>query len=478
MIRQKRLRRDSWTTAVCVAGSATLLALIGAGLATGVLWLAIAILSVLLLLPLITRLLQGRAIHPLEPLWPFLVCYAISFALKPLFDREGFVTYDWFTFDDVSAARAVLAAAVALLAIYGGYFSKAYRGVTSALPSIRREPTAARSRAVAIGCALAGLLVLVILAHARGSWFDLQAATAAAYRAEVVGSLYGQGHLSVLLALASFAPAIQLHTALRTRRTADWIVLVAVVSCVGFVLAVAYSRQMLLRAAILVLAVLHFRGNLFDRKTIVTAGAVILLAGGFLGLRQFERFDRASTAVLHSFAFVGHTFDSFEFLAVALERLPPQGQLSGRSFVEDVALTYVPRRLFPEKPDVYGVVRVQNLVAPALAENHVSQSTYPPGFLVEGYVNLGLVGIVLLALGYGVALRTALEWFWPRRDRLWPLLMYGGFVLDMTSMFRSAGQFAITAVVLGTLFYVLLQARVPVVPGQTAHNLLPPAGWR
>jgi hypothetical protein len=477
MIRQHRLRQDSWTTAVWVAGSAALLALVAAGLAIGVLWLAIAILAVVLLLPLITRVLQRRAIHPLEPLWPFLVCYAITFALKPLFDREGFVTYDWFTFDDVSAARAVLVAAGALLVIYGGYFSGAYRGVLPALPSIRREPTAARSRAVAIGCALAGLLALVFLAYTRGSWFDVQAAAAAAYRVEIVRSVYGQGYLSVLLALASFAPAIQLHTALRTGRRTDWIVLAVIALCVGFVLTVAYSRQLLLRAAILGLAVLHFRGNVFSRRTIVAAGVVILLAGGFLGVRQFERFDRASTVVLHSFAFLGHTFDSFEFLAVALERFPLRGQLGGQSFVEDVALTYVPRRLFPEKPDVYGVVRVQNLVAPALAEHHVSQSTYPPGFLVEGYVNFGLVGILLLALGYGVALRGALEWFWPRRERLWPLLMYGGFVLDMTSMFRSASQVAITAVVLGALFYVLLQARVPVVPGQTPHHLPPRAGW-
>jgi hypothetical protein len=146
------------------------------------------------------------------------------------------------------------------------------------------------------------------------------------------------------------------------------------------------------------------------------------------------------------------------------------GELGGQSIAEDLALTYVPRSFFPEKPEVFGIVRVQNLAAPYFANFSVRNATFPPGFLVEGYLNMGLVGVVLMALAYGVGLRVAREWFWPRQEQVFALIVYGGLILNMTGMFRSAAQFLLQVVSTSAVLYLAFYARIPVV---ARHDRLP-----
>src|SRR5262245_9100356 len=52
---------------------------------------AAATIAALLCLPLLFVVPRGLPVHPLEPLWPFLVCYGITFALKPLLDARGLI---------------------------------------------------------------------------------------------------------------------------------------------------------------------------------------------------------------------------------------------------------------------------------------------------------------------------------------------------------------------------------------------------
>jgi hypothetical protein len=425
-----------------------------------ILSVALGSLLVATFLPLCARLIRGTPIHPLEPLWPFLVAYAITFVLKPLLDGRGFATYEWFSFEPASATRAVAVATGALLILYAGYLSGGHRLFSGLLPALRHEPSAARTRgaaAVLLGAGAAAIWAILRTAHVP---LTIGSAVAGDYRAEILRASYGHGYLTILYACASFAPAMQIATALRTRRAVDWLLCAVMGAGVGAMLTVVYSRQLLLQAVIVMLVVLHFRGRLFSRVAIVMAGVAIVFVGGFLGAR---RVDNSRVDPLAAFAFVGHTFDSFEFLTRAIDELPAAGRLGGRSFIEDVTLTYLPRSMFPDKPDEFGAVRVQNLVAPSLSINAISSSTYPPGFLVEGYANFGYAGIAMIALAYGIGLRLALEWFWPRRQQVFALLVHGGFALNVTGMFRSATQFAMGSIVVGMLLYIALYARIPIV---------------
>jgi hypothetical protein len=418
---------------------------------------AIGALGLLLLLPLGAALRRSRQIDPLEPLWPFLICYGITYVFKPMLDARGGYTYDWFTFDATLATRAVVVATAGLAAIYVGYLSGIYRVLLPILPSTRQEPTAARARVAALGLAAGGVLALFLM-RAAISEFSLGGAVSGAFRTRILQAAYGRGYIVVLASLAAFAPPLQIAIALTTRRRLDWALATGITGIVGVLLVALYSRQLMLQMIVMLVVVGYFKGRWLTRGGVVVAGVAILIVGGFLGLRL----RAADVGPLQAFAFLGHTFDSFEFLASALARVSPLGHFSGVSFVEDAVLTYLPRLWFPEKPDVYGIVRIQNYVQPSFSAWSVSKATFPPGFLVEGYANFGVAGIALISLCYGVLLRLAREWFWPRRDRLFPMLVYGGLVLNMTGVFRSAAQTAMQMLVFGSIIYALLYARIPV----------------
>ena len=418
---------------------------------------SVAVLTALIFAPFVLRALRSHEMD-LEPLWPFLICYGITFALKPELDRAGFVTYTWFRFDQWPAVRAVVVATAALIVIYLSYGSGVYRAIRGVLPGIPRNPCQARMRAAGLVLAAGGAIALIVAIQVTGVSPTIRGAISGAYRLQMVGANYSHGYLFVLYTLATFAPGIQLFAALESRRAIDWTLFVAIAVGVLLVLTVVYSRQLFLQTFVMLFVIAHFQTRWFGVKSVVAAGVIALVAGGFLGLRTRDQ----KPTVLGSIAFLGHTFDSFEFVVAALDRFPPLGRLGGLSFAEDVTLTFLPRRVFPEKPDVFGIVRIQHLVAPDLDDYHVSRATFPPGFLVEGYANFGWVGLLIMTFAYGTGLRLAREWFWPRRDRLFPLLVYGGMILNMTSLFRSAAQFFLQMVVYSALLYVVLHGRVPV----------------
>lgn len=429
---------------------------VGAAITTP-LWLAVGTLVLLLCVPLVGRILRHGWLDPFEPLWPFLVCYGIAYALKPLLDAAGDRTYPWFEFSLSAAMMTVLVAAASLLFVYLAYFSELYRVIVPMLPLPETDPSPWRARVAALVLAAGGMMGLVILLRAAGPDFSLLAATRGAYRLSSVRAAYGQGYLFVLCTLAAFAPALQVAVALSTKTTLDRGLAVLVLAAVLVMLVVLYSRQLMLQTIVMILVVLYFRARWLSASGVVICGVVIALLGGYLGIRQRS----TNVTLLSAFGFLGHTFDSSEFVPSALDRISPFGHFGGLTYIEDAVLTFMPRSFFPEKPDVFGIVRIQNHVAPDLSSWSVSTATYPPGFLVEGYANFGLLGLALIGLAYGAALRIAREWFWPRRERLFPMLLYGGFVMNITLMFRSAGQMALQTMVYGAVLYFLLYARIP-----------------
>jgi hypothetical protein len=418
------------------------------------------VVVLLLCVPVCAHLLRGAEFDPMEPLWPFLTCFAITFALKPLIDEAGGLTYEWFDFVIPQVVGVMVVACLALLLIYVGYYSPAYRLLLPLLPAPVADPCAARARLVSVLLALGAVIGTVFVARAVGPTFSFESAARGAYRIPATGAAYGRGYLIVFWTLSALAPAAQLAILLKTRRTSDLFLWVGITAAVFSSLLVLYSRQLMLQAIVTMLVVAYFRGRFIRGGTVVVLGLAILFAGGYLGLRTRS----GSLSAVGAFAFLGHTFDSFEFMGESFDRISPAGHFAGLTYAEDAVLTFLPRAFFPEKPDVFGVVRIQNLVAPVYTTLPVYRATYPPGFLVEGYANFGVAGIIMISLIYGAALRLAREWFWRRRDLLFPMLIYGGMVLNMTAIFRSAGQTAMQTVVYGAVLYLLLHAQLPMRP--------------
>ena len=444
--------------------SRTLIAAVGLALGLGVgaaiatpFRLAVGTLVLLLCVPLVGRLLRRGWLDPFEPLWPFLICYGIAYALKPLLDAAGDRTHPWFEFSLSAALMTILIAAGSLLFVYLAYFSGVYRVIVPMLPLPDTDPTPQRARIAALVLAAGGMMGLALLVRAAGPDFSLMAATRGAYRLSSVRAAYGQGYLFVLCTLAQFAPALQIAVALSTKKKVDWGLALLVFAAVLTMLVVLYSRQLMLQTIVMILVVMYFRARWLSASAVVICGVVIALVGGYLGIRL----RTTNVTPLSAFGFLGHTFDSSEFVPSALDRISPFGHFGGLTYIEDAVLTFIPRSFFPEKPDVFGIVRIQNHVAPDLSSSEVWRATYPPGFLVEAYANFGLLGLVFIGLAYGAGLRVAREWFWPRRDKLFPMLVYGGFIMNMAGMFRTAAQMALQTMVYGAVLYLLLYGRIP-----------------
>jgi hypothetical protein len=158
---------------------------------------------------------------------------------------------------------------------------------------------------------------------------------------------------------------------------------------------------------------------------------------------------------LAAVAFLGSTFDSFEFLVPAVQRMSIFGELSGQSLVEDVVWTFIPRALVPNKPDTYGFVLVQNALMSDLAMEGRLTGTYPAGFLVEWYVNFGICGFIFIALLYGAMLRVGGAVVQRPDPRLIPLLFYGGVLLNLVGLFRGSGQMFIQGLLYGAILLAL-----------------------
>ena len=152
-------------------------------------------------------------------------------------------------------------------------------------------------------------------------------------------------------------------------------------------------------------------------------------------------------------------------------------------------LQFLPRALFPWKPQIYGAVRLQAEVMPgSIPADGVLSATYPIGMFGEGYANFGIPGLLLVGLLVGMilklvfsnALRAGLV---PRRP-FWPLACFCLFVLvcaNTLGYLRSFGWF-LSSLVFHGFVYACCYFAVWVIAGlctgaiETAKRAHPNAG--
>jgi hypothetical protein len=435
---------DSRVPAVCALAA---LAAIGVLAAWDPLIAAVAALIALMAAPALLRLVNRQPIEPLEALWPFLVCYGVTFALKPLLLMAGFVTYPWTNIDRPAATEGVLWAIGGLVSIYVGYYGLRPRRPAEWISRAfeERSPTAVRISAALL--VLGAVYTIYMVTRLTGIAPTPQEVFSERFRVASFEAFYGRGWLTMLLACSIFAPAAQAYVAFTTRRKRDAILAAAFFVVVTGAVVCFYSRQMLLQSFIALLVVLHYKGGWFRGRSLVIMGAVLLTFAGGLGLRRVtQQAEYAGLASpLAAVAFLGSTFDSFEFLVPAVQRMSLFGELSGQSLVEDIVWTAIPRALVPNKPDTYGFVLVQNAVMADLAMEGRLTGTYPAGFLTEWYVNFGVCGFIFIALVYGAVLRLGGAVVQRPAPRLIPLLFYGCVLLNLVGLMRGSGQMVVQA---------------------------------
>ncbi len=127
-------------------------------------------------------------------------------------------------------------------------------------------------------------------------------------------------------------------------------------------------------------------------------------------------------------------WDGFEF-TVAAQRDIRAGDLHwGSTYFGDLVYTWLLRAGFPWKPERYGALLVQDLVAPDLKDN--VGATFPTGFLVEAYANFWYFGVFLVPLALAIVFRILYhriegrDWFW---------LVQAALLFPSLASFRSLG---------------------------------------
>jgi hypothetical protein len=132
---------------------------------------------------------------------------------------------------------------------------------------------------------------------------------------------------------------------------------------------------------------LHYRKRRPPVLLFVAAASTLLFFAGLAGLRLDD--ETAPITVQSVAQRVMSTYDMPEMLAIAVDRMSLANYFLGRTYIEDTILTYAPRQFFPEKPEVYGVLRIQNLLIPKLYDEAGLAATFPPGIAGEAYANFG-----------------------------------------------------------------------------------------
>ncbi|MGH9593809.1 MAG: hypothetical protein ACRD5L_12015, partial [Bryobacteraceae bacterium] len=180
---------------------------------------------------------------------------------------------------------------------------------------------------------------------------------------------------------------------------------------------------------------------LFGILAVIVAGPVGMI------LKQEDVWQPAKTAALAI-----SPWDSYEITVLAVDRIHFDDLLLGRSYLEDVIYTYIPRVLFPDKPVRYGIYSIQDQVFPELQS---LTGSFPPGLLVEAYVNAGPVYWII-----PIALAWAFQRVYRRlRERNLYWIAQAAILFPVLLTFRSLGS-VLSQFVLNSLLLLVLAGLV------------------
>ena len=396
---------------------------------------------------------SGAELFLVSPAFVFFVAYVASFAIRPPLQVIGTLQYD---FSGAATSLLWLAQASSLLAWYGfviGYILVPSPGVPTLLAAARPAASDIRLRAsAAYALSIAASFAYVALLAPLGVFtLDL-----GANRVAYLNAMSGAGHLYLFNLMAGTLLLMGLVLASFCRQPLRPIALAAWAAYLvpNALLTNRFWFSAALLALLLVAALKHIRrGKRISATMVIVTLVLLAAAGSALGLlRGLSEGLEYAEERRNPLVFLLWTFDMSEFYQVALQSI--HNLDLGRSWVEDLALQFLPRALFPWKPHIYGAVRLQAEAMPeSVPSDGVLSSTYPISMFGEGYANFGIPGLLLVGLATGVLLKLifsrALQAGLVPQRPFWPLACFCLFILvcaNALGYLRSFGWFVSTLV--------------------------------
>jgi hypothetical protein len=402
---------------------------------------------------------SGAGLFLLSPATVFYLAYLASFAIRPPFQIAGTLQYAFAVGADDTL---FLAQASSVLAWYG--FVIGYRLIPSpAVPALlaRTAPVALDMRlraSAAYGLSIAASLAFVAFLAPLGV-FTLDFGY---NRVAYLNALFGAGHMYLFNLMAGTLLLMGLVFSSFCQRPVR---LLAIAAWATYLIpnALVTNRFLIsatLFALLFVVALKRMRhGERISAATVVVVLGLLAAVGVVLGLvRGLSEGLEYAEERRNPLVFLLWSFDMSEYYQSALQNIHRFDL--GRSWVEDLFLQFLPRALFPWKPQIYGAVRLQAEAMPgSVPADGVLSATYPIGMFGEGYANFGIPGLLLVGLVVGMILKLvfsrALRAGLVSRRPFWPLGCFCLFVLvcaNTLGYLRSFGWFFSSLVFNGVVY--------------------------
>lgn len=346
----------------------------------------------------------------------FLVAYTwrpVLYIVDP-FRATVFADYHS-NFEPERVAGLMLACAVGIAAFNLGFGARWGSRIAARLPELEwRNPWYVM--ALLLLCALLAFIALrhaVAAANIQSLW-----ALGVTLRRSVMQNFEGNGPLLFFVTNLQlwFLTAAMLYIASRgypfagRRILLIFVVGLLLMGILGYLMLL--SRTLLLSLIALCPLIVHYYVRRISFATQLIFIAAVAVLAGILGLFMIGTLAKSANRDAFELAQalmwrVSASFDQFEDLYLALSKTFDFHL--GLSFLQDAILTYVPRALWPGKPEIFGFLLLQNDLMPSLYQIARLTATYPVGFMAEAYMNFGLAGFVLAPFSYGMVLRIFAE---------------------------------------------------------------------
>jgi len=322
-----------------------------------------------------------------------------------------------------------------LVCIWVGYLSPLGRGVARAVPAPSRRWSAQRLRVLAVVCGLAslvGLAIVMSIAVSRMGGLAAQLANPSGIRRT---DATGLGLPSMLKSVpVQIALTLVFVAALRSRRFISYALplgLLALATQVSF-----GARGPVMAAIGGFCMIYHYTRRRFHGRQVAAlllAGCALYTVLGFWRMKGLTAEDKVDTlgAVWEGLPRYIHQYD---MLLLAAQQVPAKVDFIGFSAVKGAVLRVVPRQLYPNKGlSPFGVILLK--IAPGFVAIGVTPAISMPA---ELYVNLGVPGLIIGSLFFGVFFRAVYEYMLVYRFSGPSVIVYT-LILPLTFGYLRAG---------------------------------------
>jgi hypothetical protein len=394
--------------------------------------------------------------HILDPAWTFIAGYLITYCLRPtaflIFPEDVMIYKDYLNPSAAYNAGLPAGWVFALLGLAGFVigdfcFEGTARNLSRRLPEVPLLKTLMPQRTYSVitifflGLGVLGLVGFIREAGWQGTLFELLTGT---HRDIFLEQESGHGYYTLAMFLSvvgwtlicvkwiAFPVA---RTGWRRIATTLWRVCCAMAALLIWV---AFGERSSMIAVIFIPFALHVSLRQETRATLLKWAPILaflfVMVAGPIGVLMKNRVVNPPQIINMATS----TWDSMEYSVAAAQHYPTRGLFWGESYASDIVYTWYPRPLFPKKPSRYGIILIQDYMAPGLRE---FPGTFPVGLLVEAFANFWYAGLFLVPLLLAIAYR-AVYWKLRSGNLFWTVLI--AMLFQQLASFRGLGSVVAT----------------------------------